>query len=168
MDTPDDAFLLDLRYSRSWTSVVIRPIANSKHPADGQSGLYATKKLEAGSFVLPYFGVVHSAADVDEKSDFDLRIDRDTDIACDAQYKGNEARFINDYRGIADGPNAEFCNCWYLLDNDVLEKGMGVFVLPSGKSGKRAAGIAKGEELLVSYGKGFWRNRKAIAQKWET
>ncbi len=60
---------------------------------------------------------------------------------------GNEARFINDYRGIKSKPNALF------------------------KEGRKAngelrmsvwsdsEGIKKGEEILVSYGKSWWRAR---------
>lgn len=35
-------------------------------------------------------------------------------------------------------------------------RGIAIFVLPAGKSGKRKAGIQPGQEILVSYGKGFW------------
>lgn len=35
---------------------------------------------------------------------------------------------------------------------------MGVWVLPAGKSGK-GKGIKKGDEILVSYGRGFWGAR---------
>jgi len=33
-------------------------------------------------------------------------------------------------------------------------------VLSAGKRGKRSKGIAKGEEIVVSYGKGFWHHRR--------
>lgn len=90
---------------------------------------------------------------------------------------GNEARFINDYRGVADRPNAEFKEVW---NERRKERGMvsqptadqlsfsvtvtyvvsqGVWVLPEGKSGK-GKGIKKGQEILVSYGRGFWGARK--------
>lgn len=35
-------------------------------------------------------------------------------------------------------------------------RGVAVFVMPAGKAGKRKGGIKKGQEVLVSYGKGFW------------
>ena len=74
---------------------------------------------------------------------------------------GNEARFINDYRGVRDaGPNAEFRDCWVRVGRGVVEKRVGVYVMSPGLSGKRAKGIAKGEEIVVSYGKGFWRARR--------
>ncbi|KAI1476203.1 hypothetical protein F4774DRAFT_255913 [Daldinia eschscholtzii] len=141
----------------------IIPIANPSHPAHGQSGLFAARALPPGSLVLPYYGVVHSAlpphSAAHEKSDYDLWLDRDAALAVDAASAGNEARFVNDYRGIAARPNCEFRECWDLRRG---EKCMAVFVLPAGKNaGKKAsAGIAKGEELLVSYGKGFWSKRR--------
>jgi hypothetical protein len=80
---------------------------------------------------------------------------------------GNETRFINDYRGVsAAGPNAEFRDVLVDFGNGMLERRIGVFVLSGGKlkGGKRAKGIAKGGEILVSYGKGFWNERKRDEQ----
>ncbi|EXJ92196.1 hypothetical protein A1O3_00746 [Capronia epimyces CBS 606.96] len=97
-------------------------------------------------------------------SNYDLSLDRDLGLAIDASRCGNEARFINDYRGIrAAGPNAEFRDCLVQVGPGPgrLEKRIGVFVLSPGKAGgPRAKGIAKGEEIVVSYGKGFWNARR--------
>ncbi|KAL2266069.1 hypothetical protein VTJ83DRAFT_5421 [Remersonia thermophila] len=148
-------------------------------------------------------------------SDYDLWIDRDADLAVDAARMGNEARFINDYRGVpcqpprqqrsaADGPdggnggsknknrkgkhsggsskrssakpapgpatrtkpNAEFRVAW---DARTHERCMAVFVL---RAGKRAAedevGIREGDEILLSYGKGFWSERRETAAEEQT
>lgn len=169
-------------------SVRITPISDPAHPACGQAGLFAARALPAAALVLPYLGVVHpgraaSRGDEDEHaaSDYDLWLDRggggddDGGVAVDASARGNEARFVNDYRGVpgARRPNAEFAEVW---DARTGERGMAVFVLPAGKrrerergkggggggSGKRGqgGGIAKGEEILVSYGKGFWGKRR--------
>lgn len=80
---------------------------------------------------------------------------------------GNEARFVNDYRGVPgrDGKrqNAEFKEVWWAGKDGKGEKGMAVFVLPAGKRAvgrAKTVGIAKGEEILVSYGKGFWDQRR--------
>lgn len=57
-------------------------------------------------------------------------------------------------------PNAEFKTVW---DERRKERGMAVFVLPAGKRAtprEREVGIRKGEEILVSYGKGFWGGRR--------
>lgn len=102
---------------------------------------------------------MHGAEDADPGSDYDLSLDAEAGVGIDAGRGGNEARFVNDYRGIeAGGPNAEFREVW-VQRGKVVEKGMGVFVLGAGKSGRRARGIGRGREVLVSYGKGFWRLR---------
>lgn len=101
-------------------------------------------------------------------SDYDLWLDRDADLAVDAARMGNEARFVNDYRGVPpsrDGEkkkkaNAEFKAVW---DPRIGERCMAVFVLPAGKKvvGRaKMVGIARGEEVLVSYGRGFWQGRR--------
>ena len=142
-------------------NVTIRAINDSRHPANGQYGLFASKHLAPDSFVLFYIGHVHGEQDSDMTSDYDLALHRDLGIGVDASKAGNEARFINDYRGVTEkGPNAEFREAWGDLGNGRFERRMGVFVLPAVKSGRRAGGIKKGEEILVSYGKGFWKERK--------
>lgn len=113
-------------------------------------------------------------------SDYDLSIDRECDLAVDASRCGNEARFVNDYRGVPaqtvapqsvpgkgkgrskseEGKavaNAEFKEVWDGRPGRG-ERCMGVWVLPEGKS-KKGRGIRKGEEILVSYGRGFWGAR---------
>lgn len=148
--------------------VKISPIASATHPAYGQFGLFAARDLKPGSFVLQYLGEVHAptgdgmsgARDAHASSDYDLSLDREHGIGIDADRRGNEARFINDYRGIADKPNAEFKEIW---DEKRGERGMGVWVLGVGKSGK-GKGVRKGEEILVSYGRGFWGARRTGAE----
>ncbi|CAK7262611.1 hypothetical protein SEPCBS119000_000047 [Sporothrix epigloea] len=167
--------------------VEIRAIADPAHPACGQHGLFAARPLGAGSFILPYFGVYHrgnvavgrrgQGTNVYNKkeSDYDLWLDRDADVAVDADRCGNEARFINDYRGTGKPrANAEFREVW---DPRRGERGMAVFALPAAKRLRQRAaagaggsscnvgGIAKGEEILVSYGKGFWEMRQKEAQE---
>ena len=53
--------------------------------------------------------------------------------------------------------NAEFREVWDGRPGRG-ERCMCVWVLPAGKSGK-GKGIKKGEEILVSYGRGFWGAR---------
>ncbi|KAI1079872.1 hypothetical protein F5B20DRAFT_142188 [Whalleya microplaca] len=142
----------------------ILPVRDPAHPAHGQCGLFATRALPPGSLILPYYGIVHAGgAAAHAASDYDLWLDREAGVAVDAARAGNEARFVNDYRGVRERPNAEFRECWDVRRGG--EKGMAVFVLPAGKNGARGrgkggAGIAKGEEILVSYGKGFWGKRR--------
>ncbi|KAF2134374.1 hypothetical protein P153DRAFT_427083 [Dothidotthia symphoricarpi CBS 119687] len=146
--------------SSPYTNVKITAVSNASHPAYGQYGLYANQHLPPDSFILPYMGFVHDQADTDVTSDYDLSLDRDLGVGVDASKMGNEARFINDYRGVSSGPNAEFRDIFVDTGNGKVERRVGVFVLSAGKSGKRAKGVGRGQEILVSYGKGFWTERQ--------
>jgi hypothetical protein len=148
-----------LKTEPPYTHIKITPIISPSHPANGQYGLFANQHLPPDSFILPYLGYVHDQTDNDETSDYDLSLDRELGIGVDASKMGNEARFINDYRGVATRANAEFRDICVDIGNRKVEKRVGVFVLSAGKSGKRSQGIGKGEEILVSYGKGFWSER---------
>ena len=128
--------------------VRIRRINEIAHPAKGQSGLFATKKIPPNTFILFYLGEVH--ADAREASDYDLslfRTQEGTSIGVDAQKMGNEARFINDYRGVTVKPNAIFKE----VRTEVGELRIGIW--------SATTEIKKGEEVLVSYGKGWWKAR---------
>ena len=122
------------------------------HPAYGQRGLFAAQKIAPATFILDYFGEVHSDERV--QSDYDLCISRWSDeeggvvsIGIDAQFMGNEARFINDYRGTGSlRANAEF--------RDRIAGGELRMSVWSGPKG-----LKKGEEILMSYGKGWWAAR---------
>ncbi|KAL6249563.1 hypothetical protein RBB50_003416 [Rhinocladiella similis] len=167
------------------SNVRITPITTPTHPAYTQHGLFATRALPPSSFIIFYLGTLHPSSTTDPTSNYDLSLDRDLDLSIDATHRGNEARFINDYRGIRpEGPNAEFRDCLVEMTptsgsgssnnnnkaNTYYERRIGVFVLSPGKAkvgakstgSKRARGrgIAKGEEIVVSYGKGFWNARK--------
>jgi hypothetical protein len=147
---------------RSTSSFPVRicSIKDQNHPANGQSGLFATQNLAPSSFIICYHGYVHSEEETDPTSDYDLCLSREFGLGIDASKMGNEARFCNDYRGIESmGPNAEFREVWIDVGLGVTEKRMAIFVLPAGKSGKRRKGVPKGAEILLSYGKGFWKER---------
>ncbi|KAI9836876.1 MAG: hypothetical protein M1819_001041 [Sarea resinae] len=136
--------------------VSITRITRPSHPAHTQYGLFATHDLAPGSFILPYVGVVHAAgADADPGSDYDLCLDGGRGIGVDATRAGNQARFVNDYRGVRARPNAEFRECVTRGG----ERTMGVWVVSAGRSGAGRKGVRRGEEICVSYGKGFWRGR---------
>lgn len=145
-------------------NVKITPVSDATHPAHGQHALFANQPLPPDSFILPYLGYTHDQTDTDEASDYDLSLDRELGIGVDASSMGNEARFINDYRGVATAPNAEFRDMYVDIGNNKAEKRVGVFVLSAGKSGKRAKGISRGQEILVSYGKGFWTERQTAEE----
>ena len=144
------------------TRVKIQPISAPTHPANGQAGLFATQNLKPGAFILAYLGRVHSSDGTSATSDYDLWLDKEADVAVDAALQGNEARFVNDYRGVGPRANAEFrpvfCERWGEMCVGVWVVGAGK--KGGGKDGGRAAGIKKGEEILVSYGKGFWEERR--------
>jgi hypothetical protein len=144
-----------------YSNVRITVVSESSHPAFGQSALHATQHLPPDAFILPYFGYVHDQTDTNETSDYDLSLDRELAIGVDASTEGNEARFMNDYRGVSTATNAEFRDIFVDVGNDNVEKCVGVFVLSAGKSGKRVKGIGRGQEILVSYGKGFWTERQS-------
>ncbi|ORX36658.1 hypothetical protein BD324DRAFT_651144 [Kockovaella imperatae] len=154
----------------------IKVIKDPGHPANGQAGLFTKRKIPPGELVIPYLGVIHHSlvADADsdvatiavipdehEHSDYDLSLVRisahdplspffgyHVSIGVDAAHAGNAARFVNDYRGISSEPNAEFC----LGHGAAGELRMEIWSLKKG--------IAKGEEVLVSYGKSWWSARK--------
>lgn len=142
------------------SSTRIRRIDSSTHPAYGQYGLFASKDLKAGQHIVDYLGRIHlpDASDTDPESDYDLSFRHGSlYLGIDAAKMGNESRMINDYRGVQPAPNAKF-------DSYITAQGevrMGVFVLGSQKSDAR--GIKKGQEILISYGKGFWANRAGTA-----
>lgn len=153
------------RLSGPFSNVKITLVSDPSHPAYGQHALHAAQHLPPDTLILPYLGFVHDQTDTDPESDYDLSLDRDMGIGVDASKMGNEARFINDYRGVATGPNAEFRDIFVDIGNGKVEKRVGVFVLSAGKSGKRAKGIGRGQEILVSYGKGFWSERLSTAEQ---
>ncbi|KAI0446285.1 hypothetical protein F4803DRAFT_568304 [Xylaria telfairii] len=163
--SPDLTATIPSNFPRGPCSLVrIVPIKELSHPANGQAGLFAARQLEPGTLILPYYGLVHSSLPPHcityDKSDYDLWLNREAGVAVDAEKAGNEARFVNDYRGVRDRPNAEFRQCWDVRSG---QQCMAVFVLPAGKNTPAktgAGGIAKGTEILVSYGKGFWSKRK--------
>ncbi|EMC95669.1 hypothetical protein BAUCODRAFT_34434 [Baudoinia panamericana UAMH 10762] len=151
--------------------VEIRVITDETHPACGQRGLFAAQHLAPDRLICMYLGHVHnnSLSDTDPHSDYDLSLDREIGLSVDAVRSGNESRCANDYRGIAERPNAEFRDCYIQVvcakrkDGMKWERRVGIFVLSAGKAGKRKGGIKDGEEVLVSYGKGFWEGRKMMA-----
>jgi hypothetical protein len=163
-----------------YTNIRITPITDPAHPANGQYGLFATRPHPPDTFICLYLGLVHidnptapklPSDTIQPKSDYDLSLDRDLHLAIDAADMGNEARFTNDYRGIVERPNAEFRDVIVKRPGGSRERGVGIFVKApkrdkKGKSKRVDAadlGIAKGQEILVSYGRAFWSARRSEA-----
>jgi SET domain-containing protein len=126
--------------------VKIKRIDNPQHPAHGQFGLFAARKLPPKTHVLDYLGYVHQADESDETSNYDIVLDKTSGIAIDAQRQGCEARMVNDYRGITSRPNVKFDDHYV---NGELR--VGIFSMNEA--------ISAGTELCVNYGKGFWNAR---------
>lgn len=127
--------------------VSIRRITAKGHPAIGQNGLFAARNITADSHICDYLGEVHCE---DRNSDYDLSLFRSREgisVGVDASQMGNESRFVNDYRGVKARPNAIFKETR----------------TPSGELRisiwSATSKIRKGEEILVSYGKSWWRAR---------
>ncbi|KAG0703134.1 hypothetical protein DFH29DRAFT_803994 [Suillus ampliporus] len=131
------------------TSLVrIRYITEPSHPARGQNGLFAVRKIPPRSHIIDYIGEVHCQDRAG--SDYDLSLFRSQDgdnVGVDATVMGNEARFVNDYRGIRGKPNAVFVE-------GRTPRGELRMSIWSSKDP-----IQKGDEILVSYGKSWWRTR---------
>jgi len=155
------------------SSISIRKITTPPtHPALNQNGLFASRNLSPGSFVCDYLGRYHTLNpdDTDDASDYDLVLVRDLDgegngVGIDARFAGNEGRMVNDYRGVKDKPNVEFRERIVEVEKARSMGGggaaegelrMALFVIKGEKGWK---GVKKGEELLVSYGRGFWNER---------
>ncbi|EPQ26334.1 uncharacterized protein PFL1_06911 [Pseudozyma flocculosa PF-1] len=137
-----------------------------RHPALGQYGLFALQDIPPHTFVRPYLGVVHVDAESDRESEYDMKVeylphDGIGSVAIDATSCGNEARFVNDYRGIMPRPNCRLDN-WSspapssssslssttTSGAERQQVGMGIYT--------DSKPVRAGTELTVNYGKGFW------------
>ncbi len=123
------------------------------HPALGQRGLFAPCKIAARTFVCDYIGIIHTESDADLNSNYDLSMCPHDGVAIDAAEMGGIARCINDYRDIRPRPNVEFKNREVIKMDGSVEVRTSVFTLKDE--------IKKGDELCLSYGKGFWKARLA-------
>ncbi|KAK3270543.1 hypothetical protein CYMTET_21063 [Cymbomonas tetramitiformis] len=76
----------------------IQKIANTSHPAYGESGLFAERDLNPGELIVEYKGVITDKSDgLSGKSDYVIELT--PALSIDAEDIGNEGRFVNDYRG---------------------------------------------------------------------
>lgn len=143
--TIDDAHL-----SLISSVVCIKKITQQTHPAYTESGLFALKSIkEKKTLLLEYRGTVTCPPQTSQSSNYTLHFHKEWTI--DAELFGNEARFINDYRGIAERPLVEF---------DLYRDRKGIIKI--GVFSK--CPIRKGQEILINYGKGFWKARGLLKQ----
>ncbi|KAG0287318.1 hypothetical protein BGZ96_008771 [Linnemannia gamsii] len=129
-----------------------------KHPVLGSYGLFATKNLRPGLHLLDYISLVTPDESADPDSDHTLYLTNDLNL--DASVHGNHGRFVNDFRGIrtqTQGPNVG----WDLYrDRRTGQVRMGCKVLKF---------IGKGEEIVCTYGKAYWKSRGLAVggEEWE-
>ncbi|KAF9133249.1 hypothetical protein BGX30_012347 [Mortierella sp. GBA39] len=128
------------------------------HPVLGSYGLFATKNLRPGMHLLDYISLVVHDEHADPDSDHTLYLSNDLNL--DASAHGNHGRFVNDFRGIrtqSQGPNVG----WDLYrDAGTGQVRMGCKVLKF---------IGRGEEIVCTYGKAYWKSRGIPVQgeEWE-
>lgn len=155
------------------------------HPSVGSFGLFAGTDIQPNTFIRPYLGVLHTKADADFHSTYDLSLCHDerlrkkddgvaqdlkhlsldtdseseqdpTALYLDSRFWGNESRFVNDYRGIASKPNVEFRSFVQ------REGGSGEETFQMGLFAVRL--IRKGQELVINYGKSYWIHHEQLAE----
>lgn len=147
------------RHLRADVRRLARPVQidDASHPAHGQRGLFAVTKIQPRERIVDYHGVVTRGDDCSQTSDYTLAFGEKSELAIDAERAGNEARFVNDFRNTGKRANAYFDT--YVDDAGDLK--LAVFCLPSGP-------IKSGEEILISYGKSFWKHRFGDLESFRT
>lgn len=148
-------------------AVAVRRVTSKEHPACGQHGLFAAQYIPPRTHVLDYVGFVTDETRCSTTSDFIMRLDGP--LSVDAERCGNQARFINDFRGVAAKPNVELVLgserpptmqvCFCCLTSSIVGSRLTVFGATL-QVWTAAEGVAAGTELLLSYGKGFWEARR--------
>ena len=125
--------------------VVVRLITSPAHPCCGAYGLFARRDLLPTGDLLAYGGACRAACD--SESLFLADCGGGCDV--DAERCGNEARYLNDYFGIAPQANAvlesreaHLTGCRYVVVR---------LIVP----------VREGEELLLDYGVDYPRHRFA-------
>eukprot|EP00954_Amorphochlora_amoebiformis_P029618 1393420-Amorphochlora_amoeboformis.AAC.1 len=86
--------------------VRIKTIEDPKHPAYKQRGLFANQTIKPNTRIIDYVGVVRATCEESKTSDYIIQFTNQLSI--DAERRGNEARFINDYRGTNGNVNVHF------------------------------------------------------------
>jgi hypothetical protein len=147
-------------------------VTEAGHPAAGECGLFAAVGMAVGAYVIDYVGAISLGENEDKTSDYVCdfgesecprrltrapvasrhslrsRLSAESELALDARHVGNEGRFVNDYRNTGRHANVEF-----RLRRDARgEMRQGIYVCAK-------QGVRPGDELLISYGKSYWRSR---------
>lgn len=135
--------------------VKVDDIKTINHPArnarNGSKGLFATQAFSAGDYIGSYGGEIKRAEEdgVANWNPYQLTPDPEGDYYIDGLAIGNELRYCNDPRGTDKQPNAQFYQSdakvggYYVCDVYAIED------------------ISPGDEILVSYGDGYWESLQA-------
>jgi hypothetical protein len=146
------------RNNRLSKKVYFKRITDTNHPACGEYGLFCALPDGAapGTWLLDYVGRITLGENQDIQSDYVSDFGEHSELACDANTFGNEARFLNDFRNTGNHPNVEF----NFRRDKHGELRQGVYVkLKKDSKVEGFDGVKQHEELLVSYGKSYWRSR---------
>ena len=141
-DRPLESTASAVRKNVRWQRIV-----DESHPAKGENGLFAARSFSPGEHIVDYLGYVTLSGNEDQTSDYSASFGDDHELALDAAKVGNEARMCNDFRNTGKRANAVFDQ----YRDAAGDQKLAIFVGPHP--------LGKGEEVLVSYGKGFWANR---------
>jgi SET domain-containing protein len=123
--------------------VKIQKITEKTHPCYDQFGLFACNFIQKGEFIGHYSGEVKKRTNLDN-SLYLVPYGDKYDI--DASKIGNEMRFINDYRNIANRPNVTLAKAYCQVT------GMPFVAVVA------ICDIQSGTELVANYGKLYWDN----------
>lgn len=136
-------------------NVAVQVINVRNHPAFNRKTeakqLVATGLIENDEIIGLYGGEV--SFDLTKWNTYQLATSTNAKYCIDAFVHGNEMRFINDHTGIAAEPNAKF----FIADERVGKFDVAVVVA--------LRVIQAGEEILVSYGKGYWEELEYVQGK---
>ena len=106
-----------------------------------------------------YIGRITLGEHQNKSSDYVCDLGTQSELACDALSHGNESRYINDFRNnTGKYPNVEF----NVRRDSHGELRQGVYVKQIKdmvRSDGNFDGIHRDEELLISYGKNYWRSQ---------
>jgi len=131
----------DISFSYELEGVELRIINDEKHILKGEYGVFATRDWDPCEIVGCYTGTV--TKNIPGKYVAKLYCSKNENYwGVDAGKKGNETRFINDYRNIAEDSNVVY-------SKTTVNKKRAIIVIVK-------KNIKKGEELLSDYGEDYW------------
>lgn len=123
--------------------VYIDEIIDEKHPVYGQKGLFSKRRWEKFEVIGNYCGII---CDPSVTNKYVARLYHDLSseetLCINALECGNELRYINDYRNIAEEPNTKFISSNINGNQQIL-----VIVTKD---------ILPYTEILIDYGVDYW------------